>query len=488
MAWSMPPLLTAEGHQASALQGQPVELSFSGPSVAAPFTVRFEASVDGPSTRDFTLPGCYAGDGRWLLRLAPCEPGTWHLTTSSDEPALDGLTATIECEPSEASGAILVDPDSPRHFVTASGERWFYLGYRCDWLWALDADGPSWRTLEPLLETISRSAVTAVLLAAYAYDSPQSPGCRSDADLGPAPRFAWGGSPDQPDHASFDLAYWRHYDRVIGALAARGMAAQLQVRPLVAKGLPAAGSEAEERYLRWLVGRYGCYGSLLWDVPAELVGTMRRLDPYRRLVLSRSHEADVGLFESAEELYPQVVAAHAAHPRPVIDTAPGFEHGPQGLADRIHADAVTAEALSQRLWEVYLAGGYAAYAYTYGAADVIRADQTPRGLEDLSYLHRFFGATGYWQLRPADELVSRGHCLANPGVEYVAYVADGEPFTIRTHAELEGYWFRCLTGERRALRAPTQPGGKELWPPREWRSGPVALHLGSCPDEPTVRR
>lgn len=489
---------------------QPVDLTFHGPAqLANPFAVVFEAHVDGPSDRDFVLPGFYDGDGRWVVRLAPTEAGRWHIRTSSTLPELNDREATLVCaHAGRGHGGIRIDPLSPHHFVYEDGTRRFCLAYECDWLWALDlgrTDGEL-PTLLPFLDTLAEHRFTEVLLNAYAHDTAWRPGRTGPDDYGPPPLFPWEGSNERPDHSRFNLAYWQHFDRVIAALADRGIAAHLMIKVYNKMvNWPARRSPEEALYFRWLVARYAAFPNLIWDFSKEsynekdlaykldCLRTIRRLDPYRRLLTTHDDDGpyDAGAYDDLldfqtdqnhSRFHERVLAQRQRRAWPILNAELGYEHGPAGLEDYTYPVAQHSEEVARRAWEVYLAGGYAAYYYTYTAWDVIRTTDRPRGLEDFRHIAEFFDRVGYERMVPADELVDRGYCLANPGVEYVAWVPDGEPFTIRTHGEHSGEWFRCLTGEWQPLEAPVENGGNKLWPPREWRGGPVALHLGTRPD------
>jgi hypothetical protein len=120
-----------------------------------------------------------------------------------------------------------------------------------------------------------------------------------------------------------------------------------------------------------------------------------------------------------------------------------------------------------------------AYYYTYTAWDVVRPEDVPPGYAHFRRLRAFFEGTNYWLLNPADELVSEGYCLANPGREYVVFLNQARPFTLRLEGLAEpvrGEWYGPFTG-RRAATGNLSNGEAHLTPPAEWGGGPVALHV-----------
>jgi Putative collagen-binding domain of a collagenase len=86
-------------------------------------------------------------------------------------------------------------------------------------------------------------------------------------------------------------------------------------------------------------------------------------------------------------------------------------------------------------------------------------------------------------MEPSDDLVSVGHCLANPGREYVAFQGQATPFTLKLDGlsrPLTAEWYQPLTG-RRAEAGTLGNGTARLQPPADWGDGPVALHVGERP-------
>jgi len=63
---------------------------------------------------------------------------------------------------------------------------------------------------------------------------------------------------------------------------------------------------------------------------------------------------------------------------------------------------------------------------------------------------------------PRNELASTGYCLANPGVEYLVYLPDGQETTVDLGAETKSFtveWFNPETGET-GLGKPVRGSGK----------------------------
>jgi hypothetical protein len=91
---------------------------------------------------------------------------------------------------------------------------------------------------------------------------------------------------------------------------------------------------------------------------------------------------------------------------------------------------------------------------------------------------------------PDDSLVDSGHCLANPGLEYVVYQPEKREFTLKVKkagGRLVADWFNPLTGERTGADN-AKNGDCHFVPPAGWSNGPVVLHVGRAAKERTVFR
>ena len=86
-------------------------------------------------------------------------------------------------------------------------------------------------------------------------------------------------------------------------------------------------------------------------------------------------------------------------------------------------------------------------------------------------------------MEPADDLMSVGYRLANPGMEYFVFVNKAQSFALklpRLETPLPVEWYQPFTGQRQTVGA-LASGTLELTPPAKWGSGPAALHVGTPP-------
>jgi len=265
---------------------------------------------------------------------------------------------------------------------------------------------------------------------------------------------------------------------------------------------PEKGSKEDNLYFRWLIARYAAYPNVVWDFSKEAwrepdleyklsrLRLIRKHDPYHRLVTSHDDGApyDSGTYDNLVDFrsdqqhsdWHQTVLSQRKHHRwPVVNVEFGYEHGPKGLEDRTYEVVQPPEEVCRRAWEICMAGGYVTYYYTYTAWDVIRPQDTPRGYTYFRLLQEFFNGTKYWLMKPADELVSEGYCLANPGKEYIVFLNQPNSFTLRIKEAsglLKSEWCHPFTGERIGA-GNLETGTMELTPPAGWVDTPVAYHI-----------
>lgn len=486
---------------------QPQDFSFSSKATPEnPFALPFSVEVTGPKGLRMTVPGFYNGRGTWTVRIAPTVVGQWSLVTSCADPDLDKQKTVFSCVPNPNDaihGGLRVDSDHPSQFVYEDGTRLLPMGYECDWLWAMDSADPQLSTVNPFLDKIAGYGFNFIILNAYAQDTSWRKGHTGDDDFGPPPLYAWEGTNDKPDYSRFNLAYWQHYDRVIDAMYRRGIVAHILLRVYNKQvNWPINGSAEDDLYYQWMIARYAAYPNVTWDIAKEAhyekdleykLGRLRYFranDPYRRLLTVHDDRAnyDRGVYNELVDYrsdqqhteWRKVMLAHLAQRAwPVINTEFGYECGPKGVSDKTYSVAQIPEEVCRRGWEVYMAGGFGAYYYTYTAWDVIRTRDTPPGYAYFKRLREFFAATNYWRLKPIEGVSSDGYCLAEAGREYVIFLNFARPFTLTLQGlteRLTGEWYQPLTGVRMGAGM-IGAGITELIPPTTWGSDPVALHL-----------
>ena len=502
---------------------QPHDFSFIAKATAKnPFMVPFSATAKGPGGVVLNIPGFFDGDGTWKIRVAPTVEGAWSLVTKSDVKELDGKTAAFTCVKNanpNVHGVLRVDKAHPHHFIFEDGTRFFFQGYEYDWLWALDVGKPGVPTVKASLDLIAKHGFNYVILNSYAHDTGWRKGKTADDDYGPPPMYAWEGSNEAPDHSRMNLAYWQHYDRVMTALAERGIQAHMLMKVYNKQvKWPAHGSDEEKLFFCWLVARYAAYPNVIWDFAKEAhnekdlgykqgwLKWIRENDPYHHLTTVHDDDKanDSGAYDDLTDFrtdqhhgndkevqtigkngnrigsnHGKILAQRARRAWPVANVESDYECGPGGVNDKTYGQAQSPESMMDTLWKISMAGGYVAYYYTYTAWDVVRPLDVPPGYAMMKHFGDFWRATEYWTLEPSDKLVSAGWCLANRGREYVAFQNTAQPLTIEIAGAkdpLTAEWFNPYTGKRTAAGS-LGNGSAMLTPPGDWGKAPLVLHV-----------
>jgi hypothetical protein len=151
-----------------------------------------------------------------------------------------------------------------------------------------------------------------------------------------------------------------------------------------------------------------------------------------------------------------------------------------GTNDLTYRKGQSPEEVCRRAWEIQMAGGYTGYYYTYTAWDVIRPLDVPPGYSYFKHFGDFWRSTQFWKLEPADKLVSRGWCLAQPGRQYVVFQNRPQSFTLEiagAQSPLKAEWFNPHTG-RRTPAGNLDNRTANLVPPADWGDVPLVLHVG----------
>jgi hypothetical protein len=320
--------------------------------------------------------------------------GRWAFGVESPLPLSGAIAGTLDVAPGGHPGPLAVSAANRRRFAYADGTPCLVMGFECDWLFALDADNaediPNTRLMA---ETIVANGFNHVVMNVFAYDAPWG-----EKDRIP-PEFLWnkpaafpfGGTNDEPNHATLNLTFFQRLDRVIAHLDARGLTAHVMLyvwNKLV--NWPAPASAEDDRYLDHVVRRYAAFPNVVWDIskeallygqgdPAYVVGRIERLrqqSPQRRLVTVHDWDfcqlrPETVDFASIQEwthgLHDRLLRVAEAVPEmPVLCIEHGgYErHTPYSVFDGAYSDAVTC---LDRFWQCLFAGVYAAH-YWQGAA------------------------------------------------------------------------------------------------------------------------
>jgi len=442
---------------------------------------------------------CDESAGRvFRVRFCPAIAGTRYtfaLTTN----ALPGQTfsGSFRTTAPEGMEPVIVDPEHPKHFVSAgSGRPFHHLGLTAYHLLDpshTDAD------IEAVLDYCVQHGFNKVrfLLTGYPRDNdtrvPGHPSYRPAEQWttgdpwrlpnygappgGLSPLPAWLGEAQAYDFTRPNVAYWQRVDRAVAAMRERGIVATC-IFTIEKQDLPmeyGALTDAELLLYRYAVARLAAYSNVWWDLgnehneyrspewAAEMGARVKAWDPYDRLCSAHAYAEWVygdqpwADFIVAQQYgTPAEVNAwalkYAEIPKPYVNEEYGYEGGRDEPGHGMNADWVR-----RCHWAIALAGGHATYgdwsAGTPFYTGTVGAGQAPA---QLRHLREVLEAITFATMTPNNALVGENAlCLASAGEAYLVYLPDGGETTLRLRPAAGGYvltWIDPRTGDRAASR------------------------------------
>jgi hypothetical protein len=477
------------------------------------------------SGRSITATGFYDGETTWRVRLLPLEVGAWEYHTHSADPGLDGRTGTLECVapqepylhgPLQANG---------HHFFHADGTPRFLIGTR---LSCQFADPKVWPALMEFLrqhainrvlfmmpgiqgmfqhfygrrQFYNRPELTGIDYWRYNVERFQAIDAFIDAlrraDILAAPYFYYfndwvqrGMTPEQDRaYVRYGMARFGAYANVMPCLSneveqkftdrlgqydlnshvwANEIGAYLAERAVF--GLPVTVHSPLETSRAVRPSFY----TLLYDWPFPWASHMLR--QAQMSALSATPEISDDLPEQRTPIS-YTSRGYARHNQmlidlrrfgiPVINEEPGYERaGDEAFRNSVPARSQNTERLLSTFWTAATAGAYSMWGSegTYMLDDPLPAmQQQARTARMLRVLHDCMAELPYWEMAPANELVSASEeeiegkpyrtnfCLAKEREVYLVFSLNGGPVTLH----LSGGRYRLTqvdpySGERTAL-------------------------------------
>jgi len=396
-------------------------------------------------------------------------------------------------------GLLRVDEAYPFHFVwEGTGEHYFWNGTTTYWLLGWDDE-----TMRASVERLARLKVNRLRVA---LDGRVKDGRDWYENVFPTDRFSFRLDPwvaARPDSladpgfdvARFNLPHWQKAERLLGLAREHDVVVSVVFYVDGAKpgvdpfGRAGEGGEAEERYYRYAVARFGAFSNVTWDLSneyrllrsdawAERMGArVKAWDPYDHLASTHGFEdfrfrtspwADFALYQMWDECggYPfmllnRQLQAATGRPMPQINEEYGYEdHYPPWGCGKHEPPTRSADNRRRLAWEMAMAGTYQTTGEradrgtgwgpdTGGGWINGRGDDTMVMLAGYARMVDFFTGFEWWRLEPRNELVTHGLlCLAEPGQRYVVYFRWKMPAAIRLEpGRYRARWYNPRTGD-----------------------------------------
>jgi hypothetical protein len=230
-----------------------------------PFTqVALKAVVTGPDG-EVRLDGFYDGGGRFVLRYMPKSEGEYSLTTRSNLPALDKLTATFTALPAAPGNHGPVEVDG-MHFRHADGARAFVMGTTA-YVWH---HRPA-EIREKTLDSFSAYGFNKIRMLFFPKHYTGGYGA-IDVSYEP-PCYPFEGAPGAFDFSRPNPAYFREYEDRLRELDARGIIADtILFHPYDFGHWDIdAGMDEDQAlfYLKYLIARVAAFKNVWWSLANE---------------------------------------------------------------------------------------------------------------------------------------------------------------------------------------------------------------------------
>lgn len=353
------------------------ELVMEGPAAGNPF-VEVRLSAEFFSGVHYAYAeGFYDGKGVYRIRFMPSVPGEWTFVTSSNVPEWNGRSGTIRVAPASPGnhGPVRVKDES--HFGYADGFRYRPIGTNC-YLWHLGSEALREQTLTSLRRSPFNKIRMSVLPMANRY-------IRLEPELYPFE----GSIRDGFDFDRPNPTYFARLEEAVLELQKLGIEAELiLLHPCDdgRYGYNRMTREQEERYLRYVIARFGAFRNIWWCLAYEhdrmadktpddwerLFGILRECDAGQHLRSIQNASAewyDYGkpwITHLSLRTHDVKLASDLTrdYNKPVVMD----ECGAEGNLDNDWGSLLPEDML-YNVWEGNCRGGYVTYSEAYAAGD-----------------------------------------------------------------------------------------------------------------------
>ena len=240
------------------------EVALSGPTNGNPFTdVQFSARFSQGAV-SIVANGFYDGDGIYRVRFMPETQGKWHYATESSSPGLDGMTGEFTVTPPGAKDHGPVRVAHTYHFANADGTPYEELGTTC-YVWEWQPEALQEETLRTLASAPFNKIRFCVFPKRYQWNTNEPILYPYVSKDGLATTTNW-------DFARFNPKYFQHLEQRVADLQKLGIEADIILfHPYDGGhwGFDRMPSEADDRYLHYVVARLAAYRNVWWSLANE---------------------------------------------------------------------------------------------------------------------------------------------------------------------------------------------------------------------------
>lgn len=411
-------------------------------SYANPYKdVTLEVTFTRPDSSTIAFWGFYDGDDTWRVRALADQPGTWryHARFSDSTGQLDG---TFTCLESDRPGLISPYAGNPIWFGLKPDQPVLVRGLHVSEQLLAEGDGPA-ADAQRRARFLDWARDRGYNMLSIAGRPPHRRTERAIPGEGSRAALAlWDADKQQPDPAAY-----RRLESVLDDLSARrmlvGPAAGFFSRD---GGLPEDPAQ-QDLYLHYTLARLGSYSNVIWSIggPAPARGgepyltedeidrlgrEIGALDPFGHLLCVSSTPGNRAV-RDADWI--------SCHVLPGPRTATGAIGKPRfaALAAATRADYSLNE-LRENAYVLMMSAATISVADTggpgapgsglSGTLDVDLA--VPSRHDTVKNVWDFFESVPFWRMKPRQDLVDNGYCLAEPGRMYLVYLPEPGAVTV----------------------------------------------------------
>lgn len=365
-AFTAPQLLNAQNVERWGM----FEVTLPGPSGGNPFLDVHVAGHFRFQHRVVDADGFYDGDGTYRIRFMPDEMGEWTYTTTSNAASLNGKSGRFQCITPSAGNHGPVRVRFVTHFAYEDGTPYVPIGTTC-YAWIHQGDRLEQQTLETLRSAPFNKIRMLVFPKSYVYNT-------NEPVYYPFERSASG----ENDFTRFNPKFFQHLEERVMDLQKLGIEADLILfHPYDRWGYSKMPSDADDRYLRYIVARLSAYRNVWWSMANEydfvksktmadwdrFFRIVQESDPYQHL---RSIHNGAVLYDHSKPWITHVSIQSsdlqkarelvAQYRKPVIYDECKYEGNiPKRWGN------ISAQEMVRRFWIATVSGAYAGHGETY---------------------------------------------------------------------------------------------------------------------------
>lgn len=220
----------------------------------------------------------------------PDTPGPWKYTVTANFPT-SVRTGELTCLPAKSGVHGPVRVANGHHFAYVDGTPYFPFGTTC-YCWTHQGDALEEQTLATLKAPPFNKIRMCLFSKSYQYN-------RNEPVYYPFQRPAGPNLTEPGDVTRFDPAYWTHLEQRLTQLRDLNIEADLILfHPYDRWGFAAMYTEADERYVRYLVARLASFSNVWWSLANEFdlmkskttadftqrLHLVQQVDPYQHLL------------------------------------------------------------------------------------------------------------------------------------------------------------------------------------------------------------